>query len=124
MFKVEDVGPAHSLLTQFCKEFERLYGCAKVTPNMHLHMHLADCILDYEPVHSFWLFSFEMYNGLLGDYQTNNKSVKIQIFKTFLRDQFLNGLAVPTIYCENFEEYLIEQNQIGLLLVKWIANPF
>ena len=41
---------------------------------------------------------------LLGDYQTNNKSVEIQIFRKFLRDQFLNELAVPTIYCENFEE--------------------
>ena len=41
---------------------------------------------------------------LLGDYQTNNKSVEIQIFRKFLRDQFLNELAVPTIYRENFEE--------------------
>ena len=103
MITIEEVGVAHSLMLQFCKEFERLYGCAKVTPNMHLHTHLADCILDYGPVHSFWLFGFERYNGILGNYQNNNKSVEIQIFRKFLRDQFLDDLSVPATYREDFE---------------------
>ena len=51
------IGNCH-LLT-FCKGIEDLYGNQRVTPNMHLHMHLLDCILDYGPVYSFWLFSFE-----------------------------------------------------------------
>ena len=33
-----------------------------VTPNMHLHCHLKSCVLDYEPLHGFWCFSFERYN--------------------------------------------------------------
>ena len=33
---------------------------------MHLHTHITDCILDYGPVYSFWLYSFERYNGILG----------------------------------------------------------
>ena len=49
---------AHSYLVNFCKELEQLYGKHCVTPNMHLHTHLVDCILDYGPVYSFWLFSF------------------------------------------------------------------
>ena len=111
MNEVKDVGTAHSLLVQFCKEFERLYGSAKVTPNMHLHTHLADCILDYGPVHSFWLFGFERYNGILGDYQTNNKSVEIQIFRKFLRDQHLHDLAAPNVYRENFEQIFKQSEQ-------------
>ena len=30
---------------------------------MHLHGHIKDCILDFGPVYSFWLFSFKRLNG-------------------------------------------------------------
>lgn len=42
---------AHSHLLKFCKCFEEIYGIGKVTPNMHLHTHLLDCVLDYGPVY-------------------------------------------------------------------------
>lgn len=58
---------------RFCERIVRLYGEQIATPNMHLHCHLRECI-DYGPVHSFWLFSFERYNGLFGRIHTNNKS--------------------------------------------------
>ncbi len=59
----------HSLLLQFCKRTERLYGKHLITPNMHLHMHLKSCIQDYGPLHGFWLYAFEGYNG-----PNNNRS--------------------------------------------------
>ena len=49
---------AHTYFMNFCKGFEQLYGKHQVTHNMHLHTHLVDCILDYGPVYSFWLFIF------------------------------------------------------------------
>ena len=67
---------ADRLLLDFCRMFESLYGDQFVTPNMHLHGHLLDCILDYGPVYSFWLFSFERQNGILGSYKTNKKMSK------------------------------------------------
>ena len=60
-----DVIRGDGLLLKFCKEFEALYGQQSVTPNMHLHCHLKECVLDYGPIHSFWCFSFERYNGIL-----------------------------------------------------------
>ena len=39
-----DITIAHGLLIQFCKDFEIFYGKEKVTPNMHLHLHLKDCL--------------------------------------------------------------------------------
>ena len=60
---------------QFGVMFEALCGKDKCTPNMHLHGHLQDCILDYGPVFSFWCFSFERYNGIMGDYHTNNVNI-------------------------------------------------
>ena len=48
-----------------------LYGNRAITPNMHLHCHIAECVKDFGPIYGFWLFSFERYNGILGSYPTN-----------------------------------------------------
>ena len=53
---------ADELLIRFCKMFEEIFGKDCVTPNMHMHAHLCDCITDVGPVYSFWCFSFERYN--------------------------------------------------------------
>ena len=66
---------AESKIIEFCKHFEKLYGPELCTPNMHLSCHLVDCIRDYGPVHSFWCFSFERYNGILGSYHKNNHNI-------------------------------------------------
>ena len=79
-----DIVVADMLLLKFCKEFETLYGKDRCTPNLHLHLHLKQCFLDYGPAHSFWCYSFERYNGLLGSYNTNNKAVEVQIMKKFI----------------------------------------
>ena len=71
---INSLSEAHSSLMQFCKKFELMYRQQEVTPNMHLHSHLINCVLDYGPVHNVWLFSFERFNGLLGDFKTNQKS--------------------------------------------------
>lgn len=102
MIKPVDVGAAHSFLLRFCRGFEEKYGKSRVTPNMHMHTHLAESILDYGPIYSFWLFSFERYNGILGNYYTNNKSVELQVMRKFIRDQDLRNLELP----ENFKEQL------------------
>ena len=86
-----DVESADLLLVTFCKTFQQLYGEDKCTPNMHLHLHLKDCLLDFGPPHSFWCFSFERYNGLLGSFHTNQKKVEVQIMKKFINSQILNS---------------------------------
>ena len=62
---------ADLMLLQFCQKFERLYGKSKVKPNMHLHGHLKECVLDYGPVYNFWCFSFERFNGILSSFKNN-----------------------------------------------------
>ena len=63
MLTIEEAEQGHDLhvLVKFCIEFETLYSIEKVTPNMHMHTHLVECIMDYGPVYAFWLFSFERY---------------------------------------------------------------
>lgn len=70
---------------------------------MHLHTHLIDCILDYGPVYSFWLFSFERYNGIIGEYGTNQRSVEIQLMRKFTANQFVKDLPLPIKFQEYFK---------------------
>ena len=56
---------------KFCETFELLYGTEYCNINLHLHGHLAACIVDYGPVYSFWLFPFEHLNGVMGSFHTN-----------------------------------------------------
>ena len=95
---IHSLAQAHSSLMQFCKKFESLYGQMEVTPNMHLHTHLINCVLDYGPVHNFWLFSFERFNGILGDFKTNQRAVEIQLMRKFLRDQDIQDLPFPSLF--------------------------
>jgi hypothetical protein len=73
---VNNAKVADRLLIEFCKMFEQLYGQDFVMPNMHLHGHLYDCLLDFGPVYSFWLFSFERENGVTGLVSIENDMIK------------------------------------------------
>ena len=97
---------AHAHLLKFCKHFEELYGKQRVTPNMHLHTHLLNCVLDYGPVYAFWLFSFERYNGILGDYGTNQRAVEIQLMRKFTSNQFVKDIPLPTVFRDIFQPLL------------------
>ncbi len=93
---------ADTLLLIFCQRAVRLYGNGFATPNMHLHGHLRQCIEDCGPVHSFWLFSFERFNGLLGRTPTNNKNVEVQLMQRFVNDSTLIDLDLPTDFEDSF----------------------
>ena len=41
---------ADAFLLQFCSNFERSYGKEAITPNMHLHCHLKQSLIDYGPI--------------------------------------------------------------------------
>ena len=81
----EDIQVADTLFLKFCCQFELLYGPQAVTPNMHLHAHVADCIRDYGPMSSFWVFSFERFNGILGEEPTNNRAIELQLISRFIK---------------------------------------
>ncbi|KAH9846514.1 hypothetical protein C2E23DRAFT_872323 [Lenzites betulinus] len=43
-----------------------------LVPNHHLSLHLSACLMMFGPVHGWWAFPFEHYNGLLQALNTNN----------------------------------------------------
>jgi hypothetical protein len=78
---MHDINLADILLLQFCRKVQHLYGNSSITPNMHMHAHLKDIILDYGPVQEFWCFSFERFNGILGKQLLDTVSTKSGTFE-------------------------------------------
>lgn len=95
-----DVTKADLLLTKFGKLVENVYGNATVTPNMHLHCHLKDVIIDHGPITAFWCFSFERYNGIMGNVITNNRSLELQLMRRLTVSRFLDDFRTPEHYSE------------------------
>ena len=75
------------LLVCFCKKYEELYGASACTPNLHLHCHLKECLLDFGPANAFWLFACERLNGILGAISTNHHSIEAQLMMKFSSSQ-------------------------------------
>lgn len=94
------------------KSFETLYGKKRVTPNMHLHAHLKDCILDFGPIYSFWLFSFERYNGMLGKLPNNKKNIEPQIMRRFCTESIILNLEKPTEHEEVFAKLFEKMDSV------------
>ena len=84
----DDICIADGLLLRFCRKAAELYGNDVVTPNMHMHCHLAACLRKFGPSHSFWLFPFERYNGIWENQPSNNRSrsIEIQLMRRFQKD--------------------------------------
>lgn len=70
--------------------------------NMHLHGHLRQCIEDYGAVYSFWCFSFERLNGILGSYPTNSHHISVQLMRRFLESKLFAHEHWPVEYVEEY----------------------
>ena len=64
--EINSVKEAHKRLIEIVKLIEKYHGREKVIPNLHLSLHLCECSFDYGPLYTFWCFSFERMNGILG----------------------------------------------------------
>ena len=102
---------ADALLLKFCRQVESLYGKSVITPNMHLHCHFKQCLLDYGPVHNLWHFAYERYNGILECYPTNHRSLEVQLMRRFFREfyQSLSLSHMPPHYQEELGEFMRTQ---------------
>ena len=98
---------ADLLLMKFCKEVEELYGKEAITPNMHLHGHLIECINDYGSVYGFWCFSYERYNGILGNFPNNKRKIAAQLMKRFIYECESHNQQLPEMFRERFGDIML-----------------
>lgn len=59
-------------MEEYLRGLRRLFE-HKLVPNHHLSLHLATCLLLFGPVHGWWGFPFERYNGDIQGLNTNHK---------------------------------------------------
>ena len=97
-----DVSLADALLLQFCCRVQQpdMFGKKAITPNMHMHCHLKSVILDFGPLYAFWLFSYERYNGILGNQPSSNQSIEIQLMRRFNRDSTAYVVQQPVEFSD------------------------
>jgi hypothetical protein len=67
ILEFNSVQEANERLIKIVKLIEDKYGRDKITPNLHLSLHLKECSSDFGPLYTFWCFSFERMNGVLGN---------------------------------------------------------
>ena len=60
-------------LQQYLVTLLTMFPESVVSPNNHFTLHLVECLRDFGPVHSWWSFPFERYNGVLQRIKTNRK---------------------------------------------------
>lgn len=107
---VQDLDKGDTLLMEFCQVFEQLYGKQYYTINLHLHGHLKECILDFGPVYSFWLFSFERLNGVLGSYHTNGHDISVQLMRRFTSNTHYGVHNWPAEYKDQLSSLLFHHH--------------
>ena len=105
------IDQGHTLLVEFCKLFETLYGPECCTPNMHMACHLKDCMLDFGPFSSFWCFPFERYNGILEGISKSWVLPEKQIFQKFFAMQKVKLLGFSKSNEDDFLAIVYEQIQ-------------
>ena len=111
----DEVQKADTLFFNFGAEVQKLYGLEVITPNMHMHGHLADCVYDYGPVQAFWCFAFERFNGTLSQIPSNHRSIELQLMRTIISwsslntedDDDLYNCITPTEVAPNFHHQTI-----------------
>ena len=81
------IDEAHERLIKIIKLIERNYGQEKITLNLHLSLHLYECAYDYEPLYSFWYFSFEKINGILGSLPNSHWNIESELMRRLLSNK-------------------------------------
>lgn len=66
-------------LIDFVQKFEILYGSVNMTYNVHLMLHICECVRNYGPLWAFSLFSYEDVNGMLKKFMKGPKEPVLQI---------------------------------------------
>lgn len=55
----QNLATADALLEKFCLQVENHYGKAFCVPNLHMCLHIKECVEAFGPIYAFWCYSFE-----------------------------------------------------------------
>ncbi|CAB5180826.1 unnamed protein product [Rhizophagus irregularis] len=76
----EEIEYGDFAIKDFLAKVKSIWGPEIATPNMHMHLHIKDCMLDYGPLYSFWCFPFERLNGYLASMPNSGRNFATESF--------------------------------------------
>lgn len=91
---LDEVEEIDATFADFVHDIHRICN-RRLTPNMHLHLHIYSSIKSYGPTYAFWHFGFERLNGFLGSYKTNKKLVEIEMMRKFINCSSVSNVELP-----------------------------
>ncbi|GBC48175.2 hypothetical protein GLOIN_2v1775288 [Rhizophagus irregularis DAOM 181602=DAOM 197198] len=97
------VDEAHRSLIEIVKLIENHHGRDKITPNLHLSLHLRDCSSDYGPLYAFWCFSFERMNGILVSLPNSNRKIESELMRRLMFDKQIENIISSGIEVKGLE---------------------
>lgn len=105
----QDINIAHNLLVSFGSAVDGVYEKQLTTPNMHMACHLKDSCELFGPIYGFWLFSFERYNGIMGNVPVNNHRIEVQLMQKFLQQtEHLSCMqTLDNHFHEDFRDFVL-----------------
>lgn len=115
-------------LNLFVEQFQILYGIDEMKYNVHLLIHLCECVRNYGPLWTFSLFNFEDMNGVLKKYVKGPKQPIIQIATRCVLTQIKENVDLSTINQENVRTFIEElnkpfKNQVKCITASFIVHP-
>ncbi|KAF0451916.1 hypothetical protein F8M41_001979 [Gigaspora margarita] len=93
-----EIEAGHTAMMAFLQYAEQIYGKNFCSPNMHLHKHLRECIIDYGPWYSFWCFAYERYNGELGSFSNSNHNMELEVLENFNRQIYIQQIKTKAYH--------------------------
>ncbi|KAI5987311.1 hypothetical protein F5J12DRAFT_728555 [Pisolithus orientalis] len=100
----------NSYLHYYLTSLVKLYTTEALQPSHHLSLHLSQCIQLFGPVHGWWSFPFEHFNGIIQQYHTNNKIGELEL--TFMK-----------AFCQGGNLHALLQHQSGFPQVLDALKP-
>lgn len=82
---VREMTTAGISLKKFVEDIDKLYGKDMYKYNVHLLLHIPECVKNFGPLWAHSTFSYEHYNGVLKNMFKNSRGIPQQISKQFLR---------------------------------------
>ncbi|KAI6121623.1 hypothetical protein F5141DRAFT_1061303 [Pisolithus sp. B1] len=80
----QDIADYTFHMDSYLRGFAELYKEAKIQPTHHLSLHFGTLLTHFGPVHSWRAWSFERYNYVLQNIETNRKFGELEL--SFMRD--------------------------------------
>lgn len=107
----EDINISEQNINEFVKRYEEYYGSINMTYNMHLLLHLPQCVRENGPLWSYSNFHFETNNGVFKNFVRGTSDVMHQTVAKYLYSQILNYVIDKTDIIEEYDKALANKNQ-------------